>query len=192
MGKRAAAVDATRRRIVEATMALHGERGILGTSWEDIARRADVAPATVYRHFPTLEELLPACGALVSHVIALPDDAAVAEAFAGLRGPRPRVQRMVQELFALYERGADTLAEARHVGHRFEPVAAFHREAEARFDAVVQTALEPLQVEPAQARVVRALVDFDAWRALRARGLEGDAAVEAAADVVEAYLARRR
>lgn len=33
-------------------MALHGEQGIQATSFEGIAYRADVAMATVYRHYP--------------------------------------------------------------------------------------------------------------------------------------------
>lgn len=55
---------------MDATAKLHGERGILGTSFQDIAMEADVAVATVYAHFPTLEALLPACGALVMQRVA--------------------------------------------------------------------------------------------------------------------------
>jgi AcrR family transcriptional regulator len=65
MNRRRADVEETRRRITEATLALHAEKGIFGTSWRDIARRADVSVATVYKHFPTLEELVPACGELL-------------------------------------------------------------------------------------------------------------------------------
>ena len=65
MTRRAAARNHTRERIVEATAKLHGERGVLGTSWQDIAREADVSVSTVYAHFPSLDELLPACGQLV-------------------------------------------------------------------------------------------------------------------------------
>ena len=65
MDKRKAAVQETRQRIVEATLALHAEKGIFGTSWQDIARRADVSVGTVYKHFPSLDELVPACGELM-------------------------------------------------------------------------------------------------------------------------------
>src|SRR5438093_12453937 len=61
MTRRAAANAETRRRIVDAAIALHAEKGILGTSWPDIARRADVALGTVYRYFPSLDQLVPAC-----------------------------------------------------------------------------------------------------------------------------------
>src|SRR2546429_9333633 len=61
MTRRAAANEETRKRIVDAAIALHAEKGVLGTSWPDIAKRADVALGTVYRHFPSLDQLVPAC-----------------------------------------------------------------------------------------------------------------------------------
>ncbi len=51
----------TDRRIVAAAIGLHAERGVVDTSWQDIAERADVSPVTVYRHFRSLSELIPAC-----------------------------------------------------------------------------------------------------------------------------------
>jgi AcrR family transcriptional regulator len=62
MEKRKAPVEETRQRIAEATLALHSEKGMFDTSWKDIAERADVSVATVYKHFPSLDELVPACG----------------------------------------------------------------------------------------------------------------------------------
>ena len=69
MRKRAEGQDATRERIVEATAALHSEQGVAATSYLQIAERAGVGAATVYRHFPTLGSLVMACGALVSEVM---------------------------------------------------------------------------------------------------------------------------
>src|ERR1051325_567073 len=53
MDQRAEAARATKRRIVEATLQLHGERGVLATSHKDVAERADVSVGTVYPHFRT-------------------------------------------------------------------------------------------------------------------------------------------
>ena len=83
MSRRAAAVAQTRKRIVDATLELHGEQGIAATSWDDIAARAGVGVGTVYRHFPSLDELVPASGEITMQVLALPGtrrnvDAAVA------------------------------------------------------------------------------------------------------------------
>src|ERR1700680_2796204 len=51
----------TRRRIVEATSALHEEVGPARTTVAEIARRAGVQRLTVYNHFPNEEGLFAAC-----------------------------------------------------------------------------------------------------------------------------------
>ena len=56
LGRRAAAAEQTRRRIVDATVALHAEQGIVATTYKDIAQRADVGVGTVYNHFPTVDD----------------------------------------------------------------------------------------------------------------------------------------
>ncbi len=43
----------TRRRLVEATVALHNEQGIAATSRKQIAERAGVSIGAAYHHFPT-------------------------------------------------------------------------------------------------------------------------------------------
>ena len=62
MGKRVDSVEETRRRIVTATFDVHDEKGIADTTFRDIAERADVSLATVYRHFPTYDMVVEACG----------------------------------------------------------------------------------------------------------------------------------
>src|SRR4051794_32560909 len=106
MGKRAAAAEETRRRIVDAAHDLHVEQGVAATSWDDIAARAGVGVGTVYRHFPSLDELVPACGAVVMEIVRLPDAAAAAAAF---EGADDRASTLVHEVFAIYERGAPEL-----------------------------------------------------------------------------------
>ena len=54
LGNRAELKHLMRRRIVEATFELHSEKGVVDTSMQDIADRADVALHTVYRYFPTI------------------------------------------------------------------------------------------------------------------------------------------
>ena len=106
MSKRASAAAQTRRRIIDATRELHGEQGIAATSWDDIAARAGVGVGTVYRHFPSLDELVPACGEVTMQMFALPDAAAVRSLFDGVDAPAERIERLVRETFAIYERGA--------------------------------------------------------------------------------------
>src|ERR687889_1310202 len=83
MDKRRATVEETRQRILKATLALHAEKGIFGTSWQDIAKRADVSVGTVYKHFPSLDELIPACGELVFAISQPPSLADAPQIFAG-------------------------------------------------------------------------------------------------------------
>jgi len=65
---RAANEQATRMRIIEAAIELHGSIGPAQTSISAIAERADVRRATVYRHFPDEDAIYAAC---TSHYNAL-------------------------------------------------------------------------------------------------------------------------
>src|ERR671934_476483 len=92
MSKRAAAAGLTRQRIIDATRELHGEYGIAATSWDDIAARAGVGVGTVYRHFPSLDELIPACDEITMRVVALPDPSTVPALFDDATGPGERIE----------------------------------------------------------------------------------------------------
>ena len=59
--KRADAMAATRERITEAAMDLHGSVGPSRTTITAVAERAGVQRQTVYRHFATEEDLFAAC-----------------------------------------------------------------------------------------------------------------------------------
>lgn len=59
--RRAEKRDRTRERIVHAAMALHEELGPLETTITAVAERAGVQRLTVYRHFPSEQELFNAC-----------------------------------------------------------------------------------------------------------------------------------
>lgn len=61
--KRAEQEQATRRRIVDATVHLHRTVGPAKTTISAIAETAGVTRLTVYRHFPEEAELFAACGA---------------------------------------------------------------------------------------------------------------------------------
>lgn len=100
MEQRAEAAEATRRRIVEATLSLHGEQGVLATSHKDVAERADVSVGTVYHHFPTLDAIVRACGAHVRDAYPLPLPATIDP-----QSPRrERIEALARELVAFYAR----------------------------------------------------------------------------------------
>ena len=100
MEQRAQAAEATRRRIVEATLTLHSERGVLATSHKDVAERADVSVGTVYHHFPTLDAIVRACGAHVRDAYPLP----LPESVDPQSPRRQRIEALARELVAFYAR----------------------------------------------------------------------------------------
>ncbi len=60
MQRRAEQVAQTRERIIDVAMDLFARRGAQGTTMTEVARLADVSPATVTNHFATPDLLLEA------------------------------------------------------------------------------------------------------------------------------------
>jgi AcrR family transcriptional regulator len=166
MRKRAEGLDATRERIVEATAALHYEQGVVATSYVQIAERAGVGPATVYRHFPTLGVLVSACGAHVNEAMQPPLPENAQTVFAGLGTRQQRLERLVAELDAFYGRGAAWLGIAARDRDRVPELDAFLRQVEAGVEALVREAVGAGTSE-AVIRFVTALADVSVWLSLK-------------------------
>jgi AcrR family transcriptional regulator len=98
---------ANRERILAAAEAVFGEHGALGST-EDVARRANVGIATVFRHFPTKEALIEA--ALLRHFAELNAQAAALAAEPDAAGALRRL------LATMIETGATKLTLATLVG----------------------------------------------------------------------------
>jgi len=98
LGQRATAMEATRQRIIEATIDLHRDQGIVATSYRDIAGLADVGLGAVYHHFPTVDDLAMACGGRMFEVTQPPSR----DVFTGLRSRRTRIEHLVNQMFAWY------------------------------------------------------------------------------------------
>ena len=86
--ERARAQEATRQRIVDATVALHREVGPARTTIAEIARRAGVGRVTVYNHFPDETALLGACSAQCVAENPPPDPGA----WAAIENPAKRLR----------------------------------------------------------------------------------------------------
>jgi AcrR family transcriptional regulator len=192
MGKRAAAVEETRRRIVEATMSLHDEQGVAATSWDQIAERAGVGVGTVYRHFPSYDELLPACGAPTLARLAPPDPAGAPALFAGAADTDERLRRLVDEVYGIYERGGVIVETIRRERDVHANLADADEVIERSIDALVAEALRPLRPSAEQRRTVRALLDVGTWRALERSGLAPGAARDAVAGLLRGSLGAPR
>ena len=98
--KRADEMAATRRRITEAAVELHGTVGPARTTLSAVAKRAGVQRHTVYRHFPSEEELFGACSAHYFAANPLPD----LEGWRAIGDPNERLARALDELYGYYER----------------------------------------------------------------------------------------
>jgi len=182
MTRRSSAVAQTRQRIIDATRALHTEQGIAATSWDDIAARAGVGVGTVYRHFPSLDDLVPACGADAMKVIALPEPG---EAPSLFEAAGDRIERLVQLAFAIYERGAPELHVIRNEPGAHPSVARGERELDASLAALVEAAGVPAE----ERAVVRAMIDLGTWQALRDQGVGPAEAVDAVSRMLAARVA---
>ncbi len=183
MDARAASVEQTRRRIVEAAKILHADQGILGTSYEEIARRADVAPATVYRQFPTLSDLLPACARSI-HVLQPPSPEAMARLFRDLPRPLQRLELLVRGTCDCYVQDQGWLAAA-HREEALVPVLGEIIQVEQEnLRLLVRAALEGTGASERLERVLVALIDFPVWQSLRRAGLSNAQAADQIVDLV--------
>lgn len=184
MNRRAEAAVETRRRIVEATSALHAEKGVAATTFRDIAQRADVGIGTVYHHFPTYEHVITACGEF-TFAAARPPQTAMLE---DLTNPEQRVRTLVRETFAFYERvpqfGA-VRAERRH----FPALDEGYRQEEEHRRALVDAALRPFQASDQARLLTFSLLDFSVYESLVRGGLSRN---DAADEIANAILQRVR
>lgn len=178
MGARADAVAHTRGAIVGAARDLHSERGLTATSWEDIAERAGVSTATVYRHFPSLAELIPACARTVFDLIQPLTLGQASATFGALDRAGDRFEQLVRYSAHCYAAGAGWL----HAAHR-------ERDFVPELDAalrVIEDSLRALVTAAAGRRLTKAdhgvlfvLCDFPMWWSLSESGMSA-ASVEAA------------
>lgn len=168
MNRRAATRDETRERIVRATMMLHDEQGVANTSFADVAVRAGVGAATVLRHFPTVGDLVGACGRHVAAEMRPPSPADAPQIYGGIETTRGRLDRLVEEIDAFYSRGELRLTTAANDRDRIPELDRFLAMVDAGIEAHVRAALAREQPGERLVNVVMALCDIAVWRRLRA------------------------
>lgn len=171
--RRAERRDTTRRQIVDAAIALHGEVGT-GAPITAIAERAGVSRLTVYRHFPDERSLLSACTGTYFAAHPLPD----ANAWIAIPDPQVRLRTALAELYAYYRRHHVLLGRGEHEA----PTNPILAEVMTPFVLVIgrmrDVLAEGWQHRSGSAGVVRAVIGhavaFSTWESLSAQGL-GDA-----------------
>jgi AcrR family transcriptional regulator len=183
---RAEQQEATRRRIVEATAALHDEVGPARTTVVEIARRAGVQRLTVYNNFPDERALFEACGAHWMSQHPLPDMSA---AFAE-DDPAERVRLILTGLYGWYrgtERSNEHMQRDRLVLRALDAVMRIRMDQQmAALADALASGFQPAR-DPAAVRAMAALaLDFWTWRRLSREGMTDAAAARVMVDSVRA------
>jgi AcrR family transcriptional regulator len=185
LGKREESMADTRTRIVTATLQLYRERGIAGATVPAVARAADVSPTTVRNHFPGPTDLAEAAAQAILVELRMPG----AAIFEGASGPLERVERLLVEVSAFYERSTGwwEVREAdRAAGNAWEgPESAF----EATFSTLIRAAAAPLDDDEVIAVVGSVLVHV--YFGLRATGHSAERAIEVQRQLLIPWLAAR-
>jgi AcrR family transcriptional regulator len=177
----------TRRRIVEATAALHEEVGPARTTVAEIARRVGVQRLTVYTHFPNETELFDACG---QHWMDgnPPPDPSVALA---IHNPDERLRAVLGSLYRWYRKNARTvenLQRDRLVMPALDAVMKIRMDKQ--FVNLASVLASGFSHKDRPAKGVRAAValalDFWTWRRLASEGTSDDAAAALMVGAVKA------
>ena len=183
---RAAGQDETRRRITEATVALHEELGPLSTTISAIAERAGVQRLTVYRHFPDEAALFAACTRHYLGEHPFPDP----RGWQDVDDPLARLRRALGELYAYWgsveAMFAGVLRDQEIDPERTRSGPLIDYMAQARVSLVAGWGLRGARLRRLRGAVGHA-VDFRTWRSLvRHHGLRDDEAVELMVALAEA------
>ena len=169
---RAAQEEATRRRIVEAAIALHGSVGPARTTISAIAERANVRRATVYRHFPDERALFLGCSGAWAEAHPLPDPAT----WAGVADPEARMAAALDALYSWYEDVEPMLTAVLRDEEAVPMVAELQAGRRAYLAGVEDGLARGWRARGRAAKRLRAAIglalDFFTWRTLHERGLD--------------------
>jgi AcrR family transcriptional regulator len=173
-------------------MKLHGSRGPAYTTVSDVAKEAGVQRATVYRHFPTQEDLFAACS---GHFIATNPPPGL-EGWGEASDPARRLRTALAELYRYYERTEymfeKTTRDADVVPAMQGPVEAGKAYRAMAADLLMRGRSERGSARRRARAALGHALEFLTWRSLvRQQGLsEGEAVAVAVAMVENAGAAR--
>lgn len=164
MGKRAADVAGTHRRIVEAAVRLHGSIGPAATTISALAEEAEVTRLTVYRHFPNNTALFAACSQHWAGTQVFPNP----KAWIELDDPEQRLRAGLSDLYRFYRDAEPMLTNVRR--DRAAVPMALQQRTKATDELYRDTLLRPFAVRGARRKRLRAVVghaiSFWTWRSL--------------------------
>ena len=177
----------TRRRIVEAALALHQEVGPARTTVAEIARRAGVQRLTVYNNFPNETELFDACGQHAMESNPPPDPSAA----LAIDNPEERLRAVLEPLYSWYRKnaqGTENLQRDRLVLPALDAVMKIRMDHQ--FASLAGALAAGFAPEGGPAKGLRAAValalDFWTWRRLAGEGMSDDDAAALMVGAVKA------
>jgi len=174
--RRAESQAATRKRIVEAAIALHASVGPARTTLSMIAERAGVQRHTLYAHFPDERSLALACSGLHLEREPLP----AAGDWRRIEDVSDRLRIGLSALYAWYERNAEL---ARCVLRDAECHPLTKEIVELRFGPALSAIAEVLGegLTQEQRPLLRLAMSYHTWRSL---ALESGVGTPAAVDIM--------
>ena len=177
----------TRERIAAVAAGLHEEKGVASTTVAEIARRAGVTRLTVYNHFPSLDDLLPACAAHYGERHPMPDFTAA----LALTDDRARVRAALGAVYSWYREVEPMFSKLFSDRATVPELDRFMSGGVDRMQANLATGLaKGFGARGKRAERLRAMlrvaVDFWTWRRLTGEGLDDEAAAELMASSVTA------
>ena len=158
--RRKKAAEQTRQDIVQAALKLHW-KGITG--FEPLARQAGCSLATLRKHYPSKEALFKSCTQAFAETLTMPD----LPALGAITEPTERIEESVSELCRIHEAMFGYAWHSAHQRKDSPALDAVMSAYEGLADAIAEL------IAPAgssKAALVRGLLDFLTYRALRVSG----------------------
>jgi AcrR family transcriptional regulator len=173
--ERAKAQEDTRRRIVEATVALHEEVGPARTTVAEIARRAGVQRLTVYNHFPADADLFGACSGHWAAAHPPPDPGP----WAAIEDSNARLRLAILDTYGWFAENEAMLTHTMRDAEVLPALARVVAESTADYQAAVGAILMRGRRGAKAAALIALALDFHTWRRLvRLEGLSAAAAAD--------------
>ena len=168
---RAAQEQATRLRVIDAAIGLHGTVGPARTTISAIAERAGVRRATVYSHFPDERALFLGCSGVWRERHPPPDPAS----WAAIADPTARLEAALYALYRWYEQVEPMLSAVLRDIDAVPIVAELQSERLAHLRDIEDGLASGWGARGKAAARLRAAIglslDFFTWRTLNERGL---------------------
>jgi len=185
MRRRSEQVAQTRDRVVDAALRLFSERGARGTTMTDVARAADVSPATVLNHFATPDLLLEAVVEQLLGQLRVPNE----KIFHGTRSAAARITALTEAMFEFFDR---TELWFTLLGDELTEVPALARAQKSFWEAIRALHAQALtgNPDPLLAKAAAGLIHPATFSALKSTGMSVEEAARLVAESL-AHQARR-